>query len=180
MTILFQRRQTTYPRSHTTEWDKTRARKRLAWCPLGHPCSCQSPSELCFTKDFTLKEARSYSDPLIPPPSTSSTQCRQGSTVNLPSPQDYMGLHSWLTDCYPRRESRKPRWQLSWPQVPSGGQAPQGLPSSLTPPPNSLLGSSLIPCSSLHPCVPVHAFLSAGFTSLRVSGIPCRPFEEGP
>lgn len=135
MTILFQRRQTTYPRSHTTEWDKTRARKRLAWCPLGHPCSCQSPSELCFTKDFTLKEARSYSDPLIPPPSTSSTQCRQGSTVNLPSPQDYMGLHSWLTDCYPRRESRKPRWQLSWPQVPSGGQAPQGLPSSLTPPP---------------------------------------------
>lgn len=29
----------------------------------------ESPSELCLTKDFTPKEARSFSDPLIPPPS---------------------------------------------------------------------------------------------------------------
>lgn len=64
---VFQRRQTTYPRSRTTKWDKTRARKRLAWCPVGHSCSCQSPCELCLAKDFTPKEARSFSDPLIPP-----------------------------------------------------------------------------------------------------------------
>lgn len=49
--------------------------------------------------------------------------------------------------------------------------------------PNSLFGSSfqlLSPLPSLSPCSPVHAFLSAGFTSLPLSGIPCRPFEEGP
>lgn len=91
-TIVFQRRQTTYPRSHTTKWNKTRARKRLAWCPVGRAplFLSQSPSELRLTKDFTPKEARSFSDPLIPTPSHKLNRVSAaGGQVNLPILQDY-------------------------------------------------------------------------------------------
>lgn len=103
MTIVFQRRQTTYPRSHTTKWNKTRARKRLAWCPVGRAplFLSQSPSELRLTKDFTPKEARSFSDPLIPPPATSSTECQQQAVRSTSPSSRIMGFFlrpPWLAN----------------------------------------------------------------------------------
>lgn len=50
----------------------------------------ESPYELCLTEDFTPKEARSFSDPLIPPPCTSSTVSAAWRSTS-PSPR-IMGL----------------------------------------------------------------------------------------
>lgn len=153
-----------------------------------------SPTELCLSKGFTPKEAKSSSDPLIPPPSTSSPECElHGSQP--PHPPRITGLFyqpPCLTDYFPRIESRKgykprrPKVQRAAPSA-SGVlfQAEVKLIRGLASSPFLLAPTS---------CLAPHSFqwsLSSLLsrppgcppprsTSLRLSGIPCRPFEEGP
>lgn len=82
----------------------------------------QPPSELRLTKDFTPKEARSFSDPLIPPPATSSTECQQQAGQPPHSPGLWgssSSLHGWPTDCcYPRKAGRATNLEGHYSLVP--------------------------------------------------------------
>lgn len=88
-------RQTTYPRSHTkVVQDKGQKETGLV---SSRAFLFLSPTELCLSKGFTPKEAKSSSDPLIPPPSTSSPGCElHGSQPSHPPglPGSSTSLHA--------------------------------------------------------------------------------------
>lgn len=135
-----------------------------------------SPTELCLSKGFTPKEAKSSSDPLIPPPSTSSPECElHGSQP--PHPPRITGLFyqpPCLTDYFPRIESRK-GYKPRRPQVQRAAPSASGVlfqaevklirglassPFLLAPTsclaPHSSSGPSPL-CSAGLPAAPLHA-----------------------